>query len=90
MRQKSGRKNNRRRMQSGTFGGRWVGSFPPRRRSASCWKGSGARRALLTAKVLEADMLILSSRKELGYALATIMTGAMFIRVALHLTYVRN
>jgi hypothetical protein len=33
-------------------------------------------------------MLILSSRKELGYALATIMTGAMFIRVALHLTYV--
>jgi hypothetical protein len=35
-------------------------------------------------------MLILSSRKELGYALAKIMAGAMFIRVALHLTYVRN
>ena len=27
-------------------------------------------------------MLILSSRKELGYALAKIMAGAMFIRVS--------
>jgi hypothetical protein len=35
-------------------------------------------------------MLILSSRKNLGYALAKIMAAAMFIRVALHLTYVRN
>ena len=35
-------------------------------------------------------MLILSSRKELGYALAKIMAGAMFIQVALYLTYVRE
>ena len=33
-------------------------------------------------------MLILSSRKELGYALAKIMAGEIFIRVALYLTYV--
>jgi hypothetical protein len=35
-------------------------------------------------------MLTLSSRRELGDALAKIMAGAMLIGVALHLAYVRN